>query len=87
VRTTAAALLVPWSHTSASRLLCSARAAAGTSSGGAAVAVVRLVRMLKAERYVQAFTVFDDIFKDNVDVLAVTGTSLDESRASAAADV
>ncbi|CAN0027659.1 unnamed protein product, partial [Sphacelaria rigidula] len=29
--------------------------------------------MLKLERYVAAFTVFDDVVRDNLDILAVSG--------------
>lgn len=34
---------------------------------------VQLVRMLKLERYVRAFSVFDDVVRDNLDILAVSG--------------
>ncbi len=33
----------------------------------------RLIRMLKLERYVQAFEVFDDAIRDQLDILAVSG--------------
>lgn len=29
--------------------------------------------MLKLERYVNAFSVFDDVIRDNLDILAVSG--------------
>ncbi|CAM9142714.1 unnamed protein product [Ascophyllum nodosum] len=34
---------------------------------------LRLIRMLKLERYVRAFTVFDDVVRGNLDILAVSG--------------
>lgn len=37
------------------------------------IRALRLLRMLKAEAYVEAFTVFDDIMYNNRDVLTVTG--------------
>jgi hypothetical protein len=45
-----------------------------SSSGDIAVALLclKLVRLLKAERYIKAFTVFDDILRDNSDLLAVS---------------
>lgn len=33
----------------------------------------RLIRMLKLERYVRAFEVFDDAIRDQRDILAVSG--------------
>ncbi|KAG5180071.1 hypothetical protein JKP88DRAFT_324581 [Tribonema minus] len=45
----------------------------GFSGTSGIVMTLKLTRMLKGERYVRAFTVFDDIFRDNLDVLAVTG--------------
>eukprot|EP01134_Creolimax_fragrantissima_P007328 CFRG7328T1 len=35
--------------------------------------VLRLVRMLRAERYIEAFTVFDDVFRANAEILTTTG--------------
>ena len=35
----------------------------------------RLLRILRFEKYTQAFTTFDDIVRDNIDVLGVTGFS------------
>ena len=37
------------------------------------VRALRLIRMLKLERYVRAFTVFDDVLRDSLDILAVSG--------------
>jgi hypothetical protein len=37
-----------------------------------ALLCLKLVRLLKAERYIKAFTVFDDILRDNSDLLAVS---------------
>ncbi|CAM9445641.1 unnamed protein product [Discosporangium mesarthrocarpum] len=37
------------------------------------VRALRLLRMLKAERYVKAFSVFDDVILSNLDILAVSG--------------
>lgn len=34
---------------------------------------MQLLQMLKLERYVKAFTVFDDVIRDNLDILAVSG--------------
>lgn len=37
------------------------------------VRALRLIRMLKLERYVQAFAVYDDVIGSNLDILAVSG--------------
>ena len=48
-----------------------------TSTGGASTFIrcLRLLRLLKAEKYTEAFTIFDDVLRDNADVLVVTGFS------------
>lgn len=37
------------------------------------VRALRLIRMLKLERYVKAFAVYDDVMGGNLDILAVSG--------------
>jgi hypothetical protein len=44
----------------------------GSSDIAVALLCLKLVRLLKAERYIRAFTVFDDILRDNSDLLAVS---------------
>ena len=39
------------------------------------VKCLRLLRLLRFEKYTKAFTTFDDIFRENLDVLSVTGFS------------
>jgi len=43
------------------------------SASGTFVRALRLLRVLKADQYVQVLTVFDDIIASNVDILTVTG--------------
>ena len=40
---------------------------------GSTTQCLRLLRLLKFERYTKAFTTFDDIIRENIYVLAVTG--------------
>lgn len=40
---------------------------------GSQVRSLTLIRMLKLERYVRAFSVFDDVIRDNLDIFAVSG--------------
>lgn len=40
---------------------------------GLQVRSLRLIRILKMERYVRAFSVFDDVIGANLDILAVSG--------------
>ena len=40
---------------------------------GSTTQCLRLLRLLKFERYTKAFTTFDDIVRENIDVLAVSG--------------
>jgi len=39
------------------------------------IRALRLMRMLKGEKYIEAFTIFDDVVRDNTDILAITGFS------------
>ena len=48
-------------------------AAAKKSTGAMFVRALRLLRMLKAEQYTEAFTVLDDVVRAQSDVLIVTG--------------
>lgn len=41
----------------------------------AAVKFLRLLRLLRFEKYTRAFTIFDDVIRDNLDVLGVTAFS------------
>ena len=47
--------------------------AAKKSTGAMFVRALRLLRMLKAEQYTEAFTVLDDVVRAQSDVLIVTG--------------
>ena len=46
-----------------------------TDSSSTFIRCLRLLRILKAEKYTQAFTVFDDVILANSDILTVTGFS------------
>ena len=46
-----------------------------TNSFSVLVKSLRLLRILRFERYTQAFTTFDDVVSENFDILAVTGFS------------
>ena len=48
-------------------------AVAKKSTGAMFVRALRLLRMLKAEQYTEAFTVLDDVVRAQSDVLIVTG--------------
>jgi len=54
--------------TNAIRLIFPSAPSLGSTTQG-----LRLLRLLKFERYTKAFTTFDDIIRENIDVLAVTG--------------
>mmetsp|Transcript_19398 Transcript_19398/g.29540 ORF Transcript_19398/g.29540 Transcript_19398/m.29540 type:complete len:1247 (-) Transcript_19398:127-3867(-) len=46
-----------------------------TSTVSILVKSLRLLRLLRFERYTHAFTTFDDVISENIDILAVTGFS------------
>mmetsp|Transcript_58146 Transcript_58146/g.138379 ORF Transcript_58146/g.138379 Transcript_58146/m.138379 type:complete len:1236 (+) Transcript_58146:117-3824(+) len=48
-------------------------AATGSTTSSTFVRALRLLRLFKSERYIQAFTIFDDVLRAQCDLLLVTG--------------
>lgn len=61
-----------WAQIAWTGTIWSATVGSATSFGGNLVKSLRLLRILRFEKYTHAFTSFDDVISRNIDVLAVT---------------